>query len=202
MAGVFQPDVFQSDVFQVDTTPGTVCTGTAWGGSWGASWLEAWGGTCAVPGTVCVGGAWAESWADSWHESWGSDCSGTTPPAITPPTIPPGGGSLWKYQHRGSLYWKRYQEELKRGRKKLPKKKLDLLEDLDEHLLELKARFEEVPVEEIDLGWVSDLRRAEAFAEAALVADYTVKDIQARLIIVREMIREMDDEEAILLAIH
>jgi hypothetical protein len=184
MAGVFQPNVFQNNVFQVDAAPGTVCTGTAWGGSWGTSWMEAWGGTCAVPNG---GSAWACTWSRAWLDAWGdtSSCDVVIPPSPPPPTPGPlTGGAGW----------------ISPRRKPLPKKKRTLLEELDDHLIELRSRIEEEP--EPDLEVVRAYRAAEAFATSELIADYTTKDIRARLIIVREMIREMDDEEAILLAIH
>jgi hypothetical protein len=156
--------------------------GNAWSGSFGASWAKSWGeDTPALRGS-----AWACTWGRSWLDSWGDTSScGVTPPVVTPPTPGPlTGGAGW----------------ISPRRKPLPKKKRTLLEELDDYLIELRSRIEEEP--EPDLEVVSAYRAAEAFATSELVADYTVKDIQARLIIVREMIREMDDEEAILLAIH
>jgi hypothetical protein len=116
--------------------------------------------------------------------------------------LPPGGGhALWDIHRRGSLYWKRYQEEL-RNKKKKKTKKERLLEELDEHLIELNARVDETPVEAIEPSWVADLRRAESFAYNELVAEHTIKEIEVYVTVLREIAREMDDEDAIILAIH
>jgi hypothetical protein len=112
-----------------------------------------------------------------------------------------GGHALWDIQHRGSRYWKKYQEEL-RNKKKKKTKKEKLLEELDEHLIELNARVDETPVEAIEPSWVADLRRAESFAYNELVAQHTIKEIEVYVTVLREIAREMDDEDAIILAIH
>jgi hypothetical protein len=158
--------------------------GPAWGGGWSDSWGKSWGEEAAP---ALRGSAWACTWGRSWLDSWGdtSSCDVVIPPSPPPPTPGPlTGGGGW----------------ISPRRKPLPKKKRTLLEELDDYLIELRSRIEEEP--EPDLEVVRAYRAAEAFATSELVADYTIKDIQARLIIVREMIREMDDEEAILLAIH
>jgi hypothetical protein len=126
---------------------------------------------------------------------------GATPPVVVVDTIPPGGGSLERYTHRGSLYWKKYQEELRNKKKKKTKKEA-LLEELDKHLVELNARVDETPVEEIEPSWVGDLRRAEAFAYNELVTEHTNKEIAAYLTMLRQITEEMDDEDAIILALH
>jgi hypothetical protein len=144
-----------------------------------------------------MGDAWGGSWGAAWGDSWGFE-----PAVVTPPTIPPGGGhALWDIHHRGSRYWKKYQEEL-RNKKKKKTKKEKLLEELDEHLIELNARVDETPVEAIEPSWVADLRRAESFAYNELVAQHTIKEIEVYVTVLREIAREMDDEDAILLAIH
>jgi hypothetical protein len=143
-----------------------------------------------------AGDAWGGAWNGFWGGSWGEDVV-VAPPAE--PTIPPGGG--YYPTHRGSLYWKRYQEEL-RSKKKKKTKKEELLEELDQHLVELNARIDEVPVEEIEPSWVADLRRTEAFAYNELVTEHTNKEILAYLTILREITQEMDDEDVIILALH
>jgi hypothetical protein len=115
--------------------------------------------------------------------------------------LPGGGHALWDIHHRGSRYWKKYQEEL-RNKKKKKTKKEKLLEELDEHLIELNARVDETPVEAIEPSWVADLRRAESFAYNELVAQHTIKEIEVYVTVLREIAREMDDEDAIILAIH
>jgi hypothetical protein len=142
-----------------------------------------------------AGDAWGGAWNGFWGGSWGEDVV----VVVDQPTVPPGGG--YYPTHRGSLYWKRYQEEL-RSKKKKKTKKEELLEELDQHLVELNARIDEVPVEEIEPNWVAELRRTEAFAYSELVTEYTNKEILAYLTILREITQEMDDEDAIILALH
>jgi hypothetical protein len=103
--------------------------------------------------------------------------------------------------HRGSLYWKRYQAELRRKKKKKTKKEI-LLQELDEYLVELEDRIEEAPPEEVEPAWKADLRRAQTFAYNELVTQQTAAEISVYVLLLREAIREMDDEEAIILAIH
>jgi hypothetical protein len=150
--------------------------------------------------TSAWGGSFGEAPNSAWGDSFGFEGFAAV---VTPPvTIPPGGGrALYDHGHRGSLYWKRYQEEL-RNKKKKKTKKEELLEELDQHLVELNARIDEVPVEEIEPNWVAELRRTEAFAYNELVTEHTNKEILAYLTILREITQEMDDEDAIILALH
>ena len=114
-----------------------------------------------------------------------------TPPE-TPPIVSAGGvgGAAWRDNYRKKTT--------------LTKKKRTLLDELEDDLLELRARIAERPQEAIyvEPEWVAELRKAEAFAESALYQEHTLKEFQYRLALVRELLREMDDEDVILLMLH
>lgn len=86
--------------------------------------------------------------------------------------------------------------------KKLPKKKKKLVDELDEMLLELRSKIEEQPPEEVEPEWVSEFRRAEAWSQSQFALDATNIQLAAQIAIIKSIIREIDDEEALLLAIH
>lgn len=119
---------------------------------------------------------------------------------VVTPTIPPGGGYP---VHRGSLYWKRYQEELKRERCQFTKKKRTLLEELDEMILELQSRVVEAPPEIDEAEYYRELRVSREMAwDADACREVTNRQIQAQIAILKAAIEEIDDEEAILLTLH
>jgi hypothetical protein len=142
--------------------------------------------------TSAWGGSFGEAPNSAWGDSFGFEVS-----VVVPPAIPPGGGDIG---HRGSLYWKRYQAELRRKKKRT--KKEELLQELEEQLVELENRIEEAPPEEVEPAWKADLRRAQTFAYNELVTQQTAAEISVYVLLLREAIREMDDEEAIILALH
>jgi hypothetical protein len=113
-----------------------------------------------------------------------AEIEGTEVAVVTPPTSPSGGGV-------GAPAWRNYARK--------PKRKRTLLEELDDMLIELRERIEP-EAEEAD--YPTDLIRAEAFAYNAMVTDYTIAEIGHQLALVRAILREMDDEDAILLSIH
>jgi hypothetical protein len=136
---------------------------------------------------------WGGSWGTSWGGSWGSGFT----PAPAAPTIPPGGGRYIEWWERE---WARIREErAKRKKAKLPKKKREVLDELDEILLELRSRIDEAPVEK---KVIEDYRAADQFYRNALNAEYSLKEMRAYRSLVLAILQEIDDEEAILLAIH
>lgn len=163
-----------------------------WGGKWGQSWAFSW----FKPEAGERSGAWACSWGRSWLDSWGdtSACVVTPPPVITPtPATSPGGvgGKAWS----------------SRTRKPLTKKKRTLLEELDDALIELRGRIEERDAAEEQVAaelseYESELRKGEALQISAMETDVSLAQIQIQLTYIREALREMDDEEALLLALH
>lgn len=136
------------------------------------------------------GRTWGESWGITGHFAWGDSWGfeGVTPPPSSPPpaaTTNLGvGGRAWA------------------NRTGLPKKKKKLVDELDEILIELRSRIEEAPPVKVEPTWVKELRKQEAFANSDLIVEATQADLQARLAMVRAIVREMDDEETLLLALH
>ncbi len=137
---------------------------------------------------------WGGSWGTAWANSWGQQ--GVTPPTPTP--TPPGPVGL--YYAWWQREWERIKQERAEKRKKVPKRKKKLLEELDDAILELRARAEEyTPTPEVR----QEVKRLEAFTDIeALNADITAAMVRDQIRFVEELMREMDDEEAILLAIH
>src|SRR5512139_1256933 len=120
---------------------------------------------------------------------FGGGTGPAAPATVTTTTATTAGGV-------GRAAWRDY------SRKSLPKKKKKLVDELDDILLELRSRIEDVEPEYVEPEWVKEFRKQEAFANSDLVVEATLDDLKARLMMVREIVREMDDEEAILLAIH
>lgn len=96
--------------------------------------------------------------------------------------------------------WDRIRAERKRRvEQKVPKEKRDVLEQYDTILLELRSRIAE---QEAEARWQEELRQLEAFADLAMDARITHAMVLERIWQTEELLREMDDEEAILLALH
>jgi hypothetical protein len=137
---------------------------------------------------------WGGSWGTSWANSWGQQ--GAAQPQA--PAILPGGGNYLAWWDRE---WERIRAERKaRKAKKLPKKKREVLDELDEVILELRSRAAEMPQEQPKL--IADYREMERFYQASLSADLSLKEMRAYLRLALAIRQELDDEEAILLAIH
>jgi hypothetical protein len=103
-----------------------------------------------------------------------------------------GGGYLG---HRGSYYWKKYQEENKRLKKR---KRVDALEELDDLLGAVKEQI--VPWQKAKAYEQEQAlyRRALERAEQINTSD-TLARIEAEIVNLRELLAEADDEEALLL---
>lgn len=135
-----------------------------------------------------LGNSWGASWGAfpncTWGESWGSD----VPDAL--PTT--GYRSDANYLSWWEREWDRIREERKRRlKKKVPKKQRVELEKLDEILLEIRARE--------DAKRMDELRSLEAFMQTAATLD----DLRRHVQMAEALLREMDDEEAIIaLALH
>jgi hypothetical protein len=127
---------------------------------------------------AAVEGAGGAACRIAWAEVEGS------PVAVVTPAGPEGGGV-------GGPAWRNYARK--------PKKKRTLLEELDDILVELRERIEP---EAEEAAYPTELIRAETFAYNAMVKDYTIAEIGHQLALVRAILREMDDEDAILLSIH
>lgn len=114
-------------------------------------------------------------------------------------TIQPGGGQ-GNYIEWWEREWARIREE-RRGRKKkkVPKKKRTLLEELDEILIELRSRVREgdVPQEtKVEIG------RIQTFSNEALNAAVTAEQVRLYVSLAEAIAQELDDEETIILALH
>lgn len=168
--------------------------------------LELWrynhSGSAAASGGAGQCTAWSESWAGSWGESWG--ICGVVAPAVT---IPPGGGKgidrRWNYLDWWEGELRRILRERKKPKKKLPPKRQELVEELDEAVLEAKERLAETEATE---AYAREMRQAVLDAAALINQAYTeavsaerLRQETARL---EAYVREMDDEETILLTLH
>lgn len=144
--------------------------------------------------TSAWGGSWGESPNSAWGDSWGFE--GFTPP-VAPPAdaIPPGGGNYLEWWERE---WNRIRDERKKKRKKAPKKKRELLDELDDIILELRSRAEDSPPEVR-----AEVRQIDYFADmAAIDVEITAAQVRAQIAFAEAIMREIDDEETILLAFH
>jgi hypothetical protein len=103
-----------------------------------------------------------------------------------------GGGYLG---HRGSYYWKKYQEENKRLKKR---KKVDALEELDDLVEAVKEQI--VPWQKAKAYEQEQAlyRRALESAEQINTSD-TLDRIEAEIVNLRELLSEIDDEETLLM---
>jgi hypothetical protein len=142
--------------------------------------------------------AWGLSWGRAWGNSWGS-----VEGVVQPPVIAPGGGRGLDYLS----WWERELRRILKGRKK-PKKKLapkkqELVDDLEEVLVQLREHAAER--QETD-KYANELR-AQVLESARLLnavyAEHVAnKRIQHEIAVLEAYLREMDDEEAFLLALH
>jgi predicted double-glycine peptidase len=101
-------------------------------------------------------------------------------------------GARGNYLEWWEREWNRIREERKqRLKKKVPRKQRVELEKLDEILLEIRGRE--------DAKRMDKLRSLEAFMQTAA----TLEDLRRHVKMAEALLREMDDEEAIIaLAIH
>jgi hypothetical protein len=143
---------------------------------------------------------WGGSWGTAWANSWGQQ---GVQPAPSEVVIPPGGGRGLDYLS----WWERELRRILKGRKK-PKKKLapkkqELVDDLEEVLVQLREHAAER--QETD-KYANELR-AQVLESARLLnavyAEHVAnKRIQHEIAVLEAYLREMDDEEAFLLALH
>lgn len=142
--------------------------------------------------------AWGLSWGRAWGNSWGSV------EGVEAPGIPPGGGKALYRENYLSWWereWKRIREErAERKRRKLPPKKRKVLDELDEIILELRSRADEMPREQPKM--IADYREMERFYRNALNEELSLKEMRAYLDVALRIRQELDDEEAIILALH
>jgi hypothetical protein len=171
--------------------------GNAWGGSWNGFWGGSWGED-AGGGIGTADGSWACSWNQTWANSWGDTT--TCSVDVTPPTPPAVETPAGHYYDWWLNEWERIKRERAKKRKKVPKKKRELLEELDERLDELYLQAETYTPSRPDR---QELKRIQAFADLqAYNSEITLAMVRERIRFVEELLMEMDDEEAILLAIH
>jgi hypothetical protein len=139
---------------------------------------------------------WGGSWGTSWANSWGQQ--GAVQPQA-PQILPSGGNYL--------AWWERELHRILRGRKK-PKKKLaprkqELVHDLEDILLELREQARER--EDTDAyarGLRDQVLESAKLLNEAYVAQVTNKRIQYEIAVLEAYLREMDDEEALILCIN
>jgi hypothetical protein len=129
-----------------------------------------------------------------------NDNSCATEPDGTAPvvTIPPGGGGNyleWWERERARIL----EERKARKKKKISKKKRTLLEELDDILLELRARIRE---DDAPTEVKAEVRRIQTFSDEALNAAVTAEQVRLYVSLAEAIAREMDDEETIILALH
>ena len=150
--------------------------------------------------TSAWGGSWGESPNSAWNDSWGFE--GFTPAVVVTPTILPSGASYLAWWEREWARIRRERAERKK-RKKLPPKKRELIEELDEVTLELRERLEE---HDTTHAYAQQMRREVLEAAALLNEAYTAKvsaqRLRTEIVRMEEYLREMDDEETIILALH
>jgi hypothetical protein len=152
-----------------------------------------------------MAGSWGCSWAQAWGNAWGdtSDCAAAPQPDVG---IPPGGGKGLDRRESYLSWWERELRRIidaRRKKKKLAPKKRELVEELDETLDELRAQV----VERQETDAYARKLREQVLASARLMneayaAQVTNARIRREIAIIQEYLRELDDEEAIILAIH
>jgi hypothetical protein len=126
----------------------------------------------------CAGSATGDSTCEGFIED-------ATPVVVTPPVVADAGGT------GGQVFRGAWTDRIKKPKRK---KRLD---DLDEMIAELRSRIEEVPVESTaeDI-YQRALRVSQALANQP---DPSLRAIDNQIVLLREAINEIDDEEAILL---
>lgn len=114
-----------------------------------------------------------------------------TPVVVVTPTVTPTLGV-------GSAAWRNWY------RSKLPKKKKKKLDELEEMIAELQARVVPVSAEVAgfdDGAYERTLRISQEFAERSYREQIAAEDIQRQINLLKSAVEEMDDEEAIILAL-
>jgi hypothetical protein len=170
------------------------------------SLLAYWIGGASKPSAAApVGNPGVRSMFAFWMGGAHGGSGTVVVPPVTPPTIPPGGGlPLGGNDKR----WQSYRDHfLNRGcKKKLTKKQKSLLEALDEALVELRDRVAASDLEST-LAYEEELhqrhlRVSMELAEQCMTREFQAAKIQRQIEILNAAIEELDDEEAILLALH
>ena len=125
-------------------------------------------------------------------------CSGGT--TTVTPSILPAGGNYLEWWNRE---WDRIREERrKRKQQKVPKKKRELLDELDEALVELKSRIQDTE-DQVPVEVQSGIGKIQSFSMEAVHASITEQQVKAYLSFAEYLLREIDEEESlILLALH
>jgi hypothetical protein len=127
-----------------------------------------------------------------------NDNTCVTEPGGDAVTVLPGGGGnylAWWEQERARIL----EERKARKKKKVPKKKRTLLEELDDILLELRARIRE---DDVSVEVKAEVGRIQTFSDEALNAAVTAEQVRLYVSLAEAIARELDDEEAIILALH
>jgi hypothetical protein len=151
-----------------------------------------------------AGNTWGESWgiagSFAWGGSWGFEDA--VAPAPAAPAILPAGSS-GNYLEWWERELHRILRERKKPKKKLAPKKQELVDDLEEVLVQLREHAAEK--QETD-KYANELRNQVLESARLLNAVYAEqvanKRIQHEIAVLEAYLREMDDEEAFLLALH
>jgi hypothetical protein len=141
---------------------------------------------------------WGGSWGTSWANSWGQQGA-----VVSEVVIPPGGGRGLDYLSWWERELRRILRERKKPKKKLPPKKKELVDELDTVLADLRAQVEARA--ETD-AYAKEIRErileAAQLANQVMLAQVANKQLQAEIAILEAYLRELDDEDVILLALH
>jgi hypothetical protein len=140
---------------------------------------------------------WGGSWGTSWANSWGQQ---GVQPAPSDVVILPAGGNYIEW-------WERELRRILRGRKKpkkkLPPRKRELVEDLEEVLVELREHAaERQETDSYALELRNQVLKSARLLNDAYMAQVTNKRIQHETAVLEAYLRELDDEEALILCIN
>lgn len=152
-----------------------------------------------------AGNTWGESWGltgdCTWGDSWGFE--GFVPPQPDAPTIPPGGGRGVDYLSWWERELRRILKERKKPKKKLPPRKKELLDDLEESLADLRAQAaERIETDNYAREIRNQVLESARLLNEAYAAQVTNKRLQQEIAVLEAYLQELDDEETIILALH